>query len=160
MIRTLLGARAFVLKAAGALSWLPQTAARVGIGWIFVQSGWGKLHSLPQVIEYFRSLGIPSPQLQAPFVASVELVGGLLVLAGLFTRVVSVPLALTMVVALLTAKRADISSASDLFGTVEFLYVLGLGFLAGFGPGVFSLDAILVRYGSRAVGVRDVQGPA
>jgi putative oxidoreductase len=157
MIRPLLSARAFVLKAAGALSWLPQTAARVGIGWVFVPSGWGKLHSLPRVIEYFRSLGIPAPQLQAPFVASVELVGGLLVLAGLFTRVASVPLALTMVVALLTAKRGDISSASDLFGSTEFLYVLGLGFLAAYGPGMFSLDAILVRYGNRALGIRGVR---
>lgn len=145
MIRTVLSARAFVLKAADALSWLPQTIARVSIGWVFVQSGWGKLHNLPKVIEYFSSLGIPAPQLQAPFVASVELVGGLFLLAGLFTRVVSVPLSVSMVVALLTAKSGDISSASDLFGTVEFLYLLVLGFLAAFGAGALSLDGILVR---------------
>jgi putative oxidoreductase len=145
MTRTVLGARALVLKAAKALSWLPQTIARVSIGWVFVQSGWGKLHNLPRVIDYFGSLGIPAPQLQAPFVAGVELAGGLLVLAGLFTRVVSLPLAATMVVALVTAKRGDISSASDLFGTVEFLYLLVFGFLAAFGAGVLSLDGILVR---------------
>jgi putative oxidoreductase len=145
MIRTVLNARAFVLKAANALSWLPQTIARVSIGWVFVQSGWGKLHNLSKVIEYFSSLGIPAPQLQAPFVASVELVGGLFILAGLFTRVVSVPLSVSMVVALLTAKSGDISSASDLFGTVEFLYLLVLGFLAAFGAGALSLDRILVR---------------
>lgn len=145
MIRTVLSTRAFVLKAADALSWLPQTIARVSIGWVFVQSGWGKLHNLSKVIEYFSSLGIPAPQLQAPFVASVELVGGLFILAGLFTRVVSVPLSVSMVVALLTAKSGDISSASDLFGTVEFLYLLVLGFLAAFGAGALSLDRILVR---------------
>ncbi|MFI5181495.1 MAG: DoxX family protein [Thermoanaerobaculia bacterium] len=145
MIRTVLSTRAFVLKAADALSWLPQTIARVSIGWVFVQSGWGKLHNLSKVIEYFSSLGIPAPQLQAPFVASVEFVGGLFLLAGLFTRVVSVPLSVSMVVALLTAKRGDISSASDLFGTVEFLYLLVLGFLAAFGAGALSLDRILVR---------------
>ncbi len=144
MIGTVFRTRPFVLRTAGALSWLPQTVARLSIGWVFVLSGWGKLHNLPKVIEYFGSLGIPAPHIQAPFVAGIEFAGGLLVLAGLFTRVVSVPLAMTMVVALLTAKRGEISSASDLFGTVEFLYLLVLGFLAAFGAGALSLDGILV----------------
>jgi putative oxidoreductase len=145
MIRTVLAARSLVLRAASALSWLPLAAARLALGVVFVQSGWGKLHDLPRVVGYFASLGIPAPQLQAPFVAGVELAGGALLLAGLFTRVASVPLAATMVVALLTAKRADVASASDLFGTVEFLYLLLLGALAAFGGGALSLDALLVR---------------
>src|SRR5574340_147502 len=145
MIRRLLAARSFVLRASSALSWVPLTAARVTLGLVFVQSGWGKLQHLPKVIGYFASLGIPAPQLQAPFVAGVELAGGLLLLAGLFTRVASVPLAATMVVALVTAKRADISGAFDLFGTTEFLYLVLLGALAAFGAGALSLDALLVR---------------
>lgn len=145
MISKLLSFRTFLLKTANTLSWVPQTAARLALGWIFVQSGWGKLHNLENVIEYFGSLGIPAPHLQAPFVAAVEFVGGLLILGGLFTRFVSVPLAMTMVVALLTAKRADIASAADLYGTVEFLYLLGFGYLAAFGAGLLSLDEILVR---------------
>ncbi|MBK9964981.1 MAG: DoxX family protein [Holophagales bacterium] len=145
MIGRLLSLRTYVLKTASALSWVPQTTARIALGWVFVQSGWGKLHDLPRVAEYFVSLGIPAPHIQAPFVASVELAGGLFLLCGLFTRVVSIPLAMTMVVALLTAKRGDIASASDLYGAVEFLYLLGFGFLAAFGAGFLSLDAILVR---------------
>ncbi len=137
--------RAFVLKAANALSWIPLTGTRLALGWVFVQSGWGKLHNLPQAVEYFANLGIPAPQIQAPFVAGVELVGGLLLLAGLFTRFASVPLAITMVIALLTAKRGDIASAGDLYGTVEFLYLLGFGTLAAFGAGLLSVDEILVR---------------
>lgn len=145
MVRTALAARSFVLRAAAALSWLPLAAARVALGVVFVQSGWGKLHDLPRVVDYFASLGIPAPQLQAPFVASVELAGGVLLLAGLFTRVAAAPLAATMVVALVTAKRADVASASDLFATVELLYLLLLGALAAFGGGALSLDALLVR---------------
>ena len=145
MIRTVLAARSFVLRAAATLSWLPLAAARLALGVVFVQSGWGKLHDLPRVVDYFASLGIPAPQLQAPFVASVELAGGVLLLAGLFTRVAAVPLAATMVVALVTAGRADVASASDLFATVEFLYLLLLGSLAAFGAGALSLDALLVR---------------
>jgi putative oxidoreductase len=141
----LLSFRSLVLRTANALSWVPLTVARLALGWVFVQSGWGKLHNLPQVVEYFTHLGIPAPHLQAPFVAGVELAGGLLLLGGLFTRVVSVPLAMTMLVALLTAKRADIATAGDLYGTVEFLYLLAFGTLAAFGAGVLSLDEILVR---------------
>ena len=145
MIRTALAARSFVLRAASALSWLPFAAARLALGVVFVQSGWGKLHDLPRVVDYFASLGIPAPHLQAPFVAGVELAGGALLLAGLFTRVASVPLAATMVVAIVTAKRADVASASDLFAIVEFLYLLLLGALAASGGGALSLDALLVR---------------
>jgi uncharacterized membrane protein YphA (DoxX/SURF4 family) len=50
-----------------------------------------------------------------------------------------------MVVALLTAKREDIATAGDLYGAVEFLYLLGFGYLAAFGAGILSLDEILVR---------------
>lgn len=80
-----------------------------------------------------------------PFVAGVEFVGGLLILGGLFTRFVSVPLAITMVGALLTAKREGIATAGDLYGAVEFLYLLGIGTLAAFGAGFLSLDETLVR---------------
>ncbi len=145
MIGRLLSYRAFVLKTANALSWVPQTATRLALGWVFMQSGWGKLHNLENVIGYFDSLGIPAPHLQAPFVAGVEFVGGLLILGGLFTRFFSVPLAIAMVVALLTAKREEIATAGDLYGTVEFLYLVGFGYLAAFGAGFLSLDGILVR---------------
>jgi putative oxidoreductase len=145
MVRLALAARSHVLRASRALSWIPPAAARLALGWVFVESGWGKLHRLPQVVDYFASLGIPAPQLQAPFVASVELAGGLFLLAGLFTRVASVPLAAMMVVALLTAKRGDVAGVSDLAGTVEFLYLLLLGTLAASGAGALSLDALLAR---------------
>ena len=145
MIRYALAARAFVLKVSGALAWVAPTLARLTLGLVFVGTGWGKLHNLPRVVDYFTSLGIPAPQLQAPFVAGVELVGGLLILAGLFTRVASVPMAATMVVALLTAKRGDIQGLTDLFGTIEWLYLVGFAFLAAYGPGALSLDALLVH---------------
>jgi putative oxidoreductase len=145
MIGRLLSLRVFVLRTAIALSWVPQTATRVALGWVFVQSGWGKLHDLPRVVEYFGSLGIPAPHLQAPFVAGVELLGGMLLLGGLFTRIAAIPLAMTMVVALLTAKHGEITNAADLYGSVEFLYLLGFGFLAAFGAGLLSVDEILVR---------------
>ena len=102
------------------LAWLPPTAARMTVGWIFVQSGWGKLHNLEAVVKFFTDLGIPAPQIQAPFVAGTELVCGTLVLAGLATRFAAVPLIGVMAVALTTALSDKISELSDLFALAEF----------------------------------------
>lgn len=123
------------------VAWLPPLVARLTVGWIFVESGWGKLHNLPKVVEFFQSLGIPAASLQAPFVATVELVGGALVLVGLFTRLASPLLMATMVVALITAKREDIHSLSDLFAMSEYLYLVLLLWLTVQGPGKASIDA-------------------
>ena len=127
------------------LRWLPPTVARLTIAGVFVQTGWGKLHNLPKVIGFFQELGIPAPQLQAPLVATVEFVCGLLLLLGLFTRVASLPLIVSMAVAILTARRTDIHGYSDLFGMEEYLYIVILLWLGAYGAGPISLDAVFAR---------------
>jgi len=150
--------RRLVHSVSTSLQWLPPAVARLTIGWIFVESGWGKLHNLPKVIAYFTELGIPAPGIQAPFVSAIEFVCGSLVLVGLFTRVASLPLIGSMAVATLTAKRADISSLSDLFGTAEFLYITLLLWLGAYGAGPLSLDGIFARRMER--GERPLPGRA
>ncbi len=125
------------------LKWLPPTVARLTLGWVFFQSGWGKLHNLPKVIDYFASLGVPAPQIAAPFSASMEFLCGSLLLAGLATRLASLPLIAIMAVALWTAKRADIASLTDLFGQEEYLYIALLLWLGAYGGGPISLDRLL-----------------
>jgi putative oxidoreductase len=127
------------------LSWLPLTAARVTVGWVFLESGWGKLHNLEGVVKFFTGLGIPAPHLQAPFVAGTEFLGGALLLLGLGTRIAALPLMGVMSVAILTALRDRIDSLSDLFGLAEFCYAVLLAGLAIFGAGRLSLDALLRR---------------
>lgn len=122
------------------LGWLPPLLARFVTGWIFLWSGWGKLNNLDGVIEFFRDLGIPAASIQAPFIAALELVGGLLLLAGLGTRFFSFMLACTMVVALLTALREDIETLADLFGLSEFLYIALFAYLFVQGAGLVSGD--------------------
>jgi len=126
-------------------SWLPPTAARVVLGFVFVHSGWGKLHHLADVVQFFRDLGIPAPELQAPFVATTELVCGALVLAGLATRLAALPLAAVMSVALATALAPRIEGFADLFGLAEFLYLVLLATLVMEGAGPLSLDALARR---------------
>lgn len=57
---------------------LPLLIARLSVGWVMVESGYGKLGKLPDVVEYFRTLGIPAPEIQAPFAAGSELLFGAL----------------------------------------------------------------------------------
>lgn len=127
------------------LAWLPPTAARITVGWVFIESGWGKLHNLEGVVKFFTDLGIPAPHLQAPFIAGIEFLGGALLVLGLATRFAALPLVGVMTVAILTALRDQIGSLSDLFGLAEFCYVVILSGLAVFGAGPLSLDARLRR---------------
>lgn len=128
---------------AARLCWLAPLLARVAVGYVFLMTGWGKLHALDQIIEYFGSLGIPYPELQAPFVATVELVCGAMILVGLFTRIAALPLIGTMVVATATAQWANVSNLAGFLGLVEVLYVAFFVWLAIEGPGAISLDAIV-----------------
>lgn len=127
------------------LDWLGPLLARIAVGVVFAKTGWGKLHGLDDVTQFFTELGLPAPHFQAILVGTTEFVGGLLVLFGLGTRFASLPLACTMVVAILTAKRADIDSVSTLLGFDELLYLVLFLWLALQGAGKASLDYLIGR---------------
>ena len=126
-----------------ALSWLPPTVARLTVGWVFFQSGWGKLHDLAKVTDYFTELGLPAPAFQATLASTTEFVCGTLLLVGLATRFAAVPLMITMTVALRTALWSQIDSLGSLFGLAEFLYIALLLWLATSGAGPLSLDWLI-----------------
>lgn len=137
--------KAIVLGTAAKLKWLAPLAARLALGYVFVTTGWGKLHHLEQVTQFFQSLGIPAANIQAPFVAAVELVCGAMVLIGLFARIASVPLIGTMVVAIITAKMGDVKDLSDFLQLPEFLMILLFGYLFTFGSGAVSADQFICK---------------
>src|SRR3954466_11802291 len=134
-----------------ARSWLQRASfigpllARLTIGVAFIESGWGKVNNLEKVTAFFTELGIPAPAFQATFVSWVELVCGTLVLIGLGTRLASIPLICTMIVALITAKAEDMAGVSDLVGTIEFTYIVLLAWLVVVGGGLLSLDRLIAR---------------
>jgi putative oxidoreductase len=151
IVTVMLALRRLALAVAEHLAWLPPTLARFTVGWIFLWSGWGKLHALDGVIQFFTELGIPHPELQAPFASGNELVCGALLLIGLFTRFATIPLTIVMIVALGTAQRENVNSLGDLFGLSEYLYITLLVWIGVAGPGPLSVDALLVRFfGERA----------
>jgi putative oxidoreductase len=132
-------------KGADRLSFLGPTLARLTVGLVFVGTGWGKLHSIPDVTEFFRTLHIPGPGFHARLVAGTEFFGGLLILVGLGTRLVSLPLAFTMVVAIVTAKRDNLDGLTALVGLEEWSYLVLFLWLALAGAGPLSLDGLWAR---------------
>ena len=133
------------------LEWLGRLVVRLSIGIEFFGSGLGKLGKLPGFIQYFRSLGIPLPEVQAPFVASVELLCGALLVVGLLTRPAALMLCGVMVVAIVTAAAPEHHITATWRGLLEFFYLpewcllLLVGWLVLAGPGRASLDAFIGR---------------
>jgi putative oxidoreductase len=127
------------------LTWLAPLFARITVGWVFLWSGWGKLGDLPTVIQNFIGWGVPAPQLLGPFVAGVEFFGGLFLLVGLLSRISAGALGITMIVAIRSAKWADIDSLETLLGFDEFEYLALFLWIAIAGPGPLSVDHWLQR---------------
>lgn len=137
-------------RVASHLQWLAPLFARLVVGWVFLWSGWGKLHNLPAVTQNFVGWGIPFPQLLTPFVAGVEFFGGALLLLGLLTRISAGALGVTMIVAIISAKWADVQgSLETLLGFDETEYLALFLWLAIAGAGRLSLDHLLERRAMR-----------
>ena len=104
---------------------------------------------LDSTASFFTDLGIPWPKLNAVMASSTECFGGFLLLIGLGSRIVSVPLAITMSVALLTAHRDEVKNIfqnpDDVLTADPFLFLLASVIVMLFGPGLFSLDALIGR---------------
>lgn len=133
------------MEALGRLQWLAPLLGRLAVGLLFVSTGWGKVHDIPKVTHFFTELGIPAPGFHAVLVSYSELICGSLIVVGLLTRLATVPLIVSMIVAILTAKRADLHGIFDLVGFDEFTYLCVLAMLALIGPGAVSLNRPLAR---------------
>jgi putative oxidoreductase len=125
--------------------WAGDLAARIIVGYVFMQTGWVKLNNLPQITENFIGLGIPFPHVLTPFVSAVEFIGGSALILGLFTRFFGAMLSGVMVVAIITAKLSDVDSLETLLGFEESAYLAIFFWLAVSGAGKISLDYFLQK---------------
>ena len=125
--------------------WVPQLLMRLFVGYFFFETGWGKVHNLDGMAERFAGWGIPVPAFSAALSGYVELIGGALVLAGLFTRLASIPMVINMLVALVVVKMKKVSGIGDFVELDEPLYALSFLWLVFSGPGKASLDHLLWR---------------
>jgi putative oxidoreductase len=113
-------------------------------GWQLSQSGWGKLHNLDNVTEFFTSLNLPASAQMAVFIACVEFFGGILFALGAFSRVTSLVLTVNLIMAYVLADREalfSIFSDPDKFtAAAPFTFLLVSLLVLIFGAGKLSAD--------------------
>jgi putative oxidoreductase len=119
-------------------------------GYQFFITGRGKLINIDRTTEFFATLNIPLPLLNAYMAGLTECVGGLFLLLGLASRVTAIPLIVTMLVAYGTAHTAELrgifSNPDGFTAAPPFLFLLSTCIVLMFGPGCFSVDELLKRF--------------
>jgi putative oxidoreductase len=119
-------------------------------GWQFWQAGWGKLQNISKPIGFFTDLGIPFPVFNAWLVSSLECFGGIFLILGLASRLISIPLVIDMTVAYLTADRQALRSVfsepGKFYGADPYTFWFAALLIMIFGPGSVSLDYVIGRY--------------
>ncbi len=126
---------------------------RVYWGYQLAVAGWGKLTNIPTTIENFTKMGVPAPAFNAHFVGGVEFVGGVLLILGLASRLISVPLIINMFTAFVIADRDALKSIfsepDKFYGAAPYTFLFACVIILIFGPGLFSLDTLIARYRAR-----------
>lgn len=97
------------------------------------------------VADWFGSIGIPIPIFSAYLAAYTEVMGVLLLILGLATRFIAIPLIFTMLVAILTVHLANGFEASQNGFEIPLYYIILLTTLIIFGPGKWSIDQLILR---------------
>ena len=124
-------------------------AVRLYWGFQFTQTGWGKLHNLAKITGFFASLNIPFPGLTAPFVSTLELVGGVFLMFGLFTRPVALLLTCNMFVAYWTADRealsAIFSDPGKFYAADPYTFLFASLMILIFGAGFVAIDTPVAK---------------
>ena len=117
--------------------------ARLAVAYGFYEPAMQKWSDIDSVATWFGSMGIPLPTLNAYMAASTEITGVVLLTLGLFTRLISLPLMVVMIVAISTVHLAHGFAAGDNGFEIPMYYMLFLAIFASFGAGKFSLDHLL-----------------
>jgi putative oxidoreductase len=175
---------AMVMKIKKLLAWLlnpPDSAPkatiliRVMAGGVFLWEGILKFVYTNQGVGRFTKLGIPAPHFTAPFVGVLEIVGGVLLITGFLTRLISIPFVIEMLVAMASTKIALYLGTSPLplppsppqvgiWAVLheirsEYAQLMSTLFLGIAGPGPLSLDALLARRRNLST-VREAASPS
>ena len=125
------------------LDWLAPLLVRIYFGYFWAETGWGKIHNLNACAHRFVGWGVPYPHISAALSGYTECIGGILLMLGLFTRLVSIALMFNMFVALVKVKMKEVTGIDDFAEMDEALYMFILFWLMMAGPGRISIDHLI-----------------
>ena len=119
-------------------------------GYQLVQSGWGKLHHLDKVTEFFTSLNLPVPAQTAVAISCLEFFGGIFLAIGLLSRLTSLALTINLIVAYITADREALfsifSDPDKFYAAAPYTFLVASVIVLLFGPGKFAVDTLLNQW--------------
>ena len=120
---------------------------RIYFFWQLFKIGLAKLENIATPIGFFTKLGIPYPEISAWVVACTECFGGILIVAGLASRLAALPVTVSLTIAYLVADRdavLNIWGHPDKFVKADpFPFLITALIVLVFGPGKFSIDAVI-----------------
>src|SRR3984893_12034008 len=124
-------------------------------GWQLIQSGWGKLHHLSNVTEFFPSLGLPLPAQTAVAISCLEFFGGIFLAIGLLSRLTALAMTINLIVAYITADREALfsifSDPDKFYAAAPFTFLVASLIILLFGPGKFAVDTLLGFRGGTSI---------
>ncbi len=105
-----------------------------------------KLKNFNGIVEWFGSMGMPLPKLNAFLATGTETAGVVLLFLGLATRIISIPLIIVMIVAIMTVHLGNGFEAGNNGSEIPIYYIFMLLSLLILGPGKISLDALITKF--------------
>ena len=117
--------------------------ARLIVAYGFYEPAMMKWKDIGSVAEWFGSMGMPFPTLNAYMAASTEITGVVLLTLGLFVRVISLPMIIIMIVAIFTVHINNGFSAGNNGFEIPLYYMIFLLIFVSHGAGKFSLDRFI-----------------
>src|SRR5260370_37263522 len=125
-------------------------AVRLYWGWQLVQSGWGKLHHLDKVTDFFTSLILPMRGTMALFISCLEFFGGIFLAIGLLSRITALALTENMIMAYVTADREALhsifSDPDEFYAAAPYTFLIASLIILIFSPGNICLDILLEHW--------------
>jgi putative oxidoreductase len=121
------------------------------LAYTFWEAGKRKLEDIESIAGWFESLEIPAPMLNAYLATYTEVIGAVLLVLGLATRLISIPLIITMIVAIKTVHWENGFASGDNGYEIPLYFMLMLFVLLTFGAGKFSLDHYIKKYVNKSL---------
>jgi len=115
-------------------------------GCLFISTGVAKLTHLALTAQRFTDWHIPAPYPNAVAAGATELLCGAMLVLGVASRFVTVPLIVTMIVAYRTAHIDEVTDLYTFVTAPPFLHLFACTLVLLFGPGAFSIDYLIGRF--------------